>query len=290
MNQPLVRIEGITKHFKKFSLRSVDLSVEEGTIVALLGPNGSGKSTLFRIMMNLIQAESGSMHIFDKNMQEYETEIKKEIGYVGDQYDIFGDLTIAELASLISYWYSTWDQTRYKELLLKYNIDESSKFKNCSKGEKKKVEFIMALSHHPKLLLLDEPTAGVDIISVRRMKEDLLAYMESGTRSIILATHQVDEVKELCDYIYVLHKGRIVDSFLKDEIMEKWARIKVSQLTNNIQSHSAIIDININDQLLVTNNLQEMEHLLAQEGISIIQLERLGIGEVLEYLIAPKQP
>lgn len=285
MGNVVVDIEGVSKKLKHFQLDSVHLQVQEGTCVALLGPNGSGKSTFFRIIMNLLHVQAGSIRLFGQQWTENETDLKNAIGFVGGQYDILGDLSVAELASLVSYWYSSWSREMYIQLLERYQVDERIQFKNCSKGTQKKVEFIFAIAHQPSLLLLDEPTSGVDIISRRRMKEDLLSFMENGDRSIVLATHQVDEVRDLCDYIYVLHQGRVVDSFIKDEIRENWARLRVSLLTPTIEGHPSIKAVDRAQHQLVTSDLHEMESFLEQQKVSIAHMERLAIDEVLEYLI-----
>ncbi|OIJ15186.1 hypothetical protein BKP35_04870 [Anaerobacillus arseniciselenatis] len=281
----IVDIKGLTKHYKKFSLGPIDFEVETGTAVALVGTNGSGKSTFFRLIMNLLQSDGGSINIFDQDLTEKETEIKKSVGYVGDLLEPFSYLTVKELSSLISYWYPSWDDKRYTQLIERYHIDEGQKYGKCSKGTKKKVEFIFALCHKPMLLLLDEPSAGVDIISQRKMKEDLLNYMEDGKRSIVLATHNIDEVKQLCDYITILEEGKIIHSFEKDELHEKWARLWVSHVSEVLNNHSNVIKVEESPLQLVTDDLPVIEKELEKEGITIKHINRLSLEEVIEHMI-----
>lgn len=283
MNTSLLRVNQLTKHYKKFTLGPINLEVEKGTIVALVGANSSGKSTLFRLIMKIIQADRGEIFFLGENIDKKEVEFKQKVGFAGELLEPFGHLTIAELGSLVSYWYPSWDHKKFEQLLIRYHIDSDEKFKKCSKGTKKKVEFILTLCHDASLLLLDEPTAGVDIISQRKMKEDLLAYMESGEKSIVLATHMIDEVKQLSDYIFVLNDGKMIDSFNKDEIFEKWAKLIVSDIPLHINNHPNVLSIEENQ--IVTNNIQVLENDLKQAQVLVIDSERLTIEEVLEILI-----
>lgn len=168
MKHPILSINELSKRYKKFSFGPLDLQIERGTVVALVGPNGSGKSTFFRLIMNLVRADKGTVKCFGKCMNMYEMACKQKIGYVaGDLFQILGHLTIQKLADLVSYWYPSWNWKRYAELIDRYEIDEQEKYANCSTGTKKKVDFIFAMAHDPELLLLDEPSSGVDMVSQR---------------------------------------------------------------------------------------------------------------------------
>ncbi|MCT8136739.1 ABC transporter ATP-binding protein [Anaerobacillus sp. CMMVII] len=285
MNTSMATIKSLTKQYKKFTLGPLDFQIEKGTAIALVGPNGSGKSTFFRLLLNIIQHDGGTIQLFGKDIVENETEIKQKVGYVGDLLEPFAHVTIKELATLISYWYPSWNQKQYVHFLQRYNIDETAKYGKCSKGTKKKVEFIFSLCHSPELLLLDEPTAGVDIGSQRKIKEDLLNFMEDGDKSLILATHSVDEIKQLCDYITILHEGKIIHSLNKDEIYERWSRVWVSEVTDPIRSHPNVLDIDGPPLQIVTNDRTTLEVALKNELISITHTQRLSLEEVIEHLI-----
>lgn len=285
MSTSMIEIKGLTKHHQKFSLGPIDLQVDEGTTVAVIGANGSGKSSLFKMMMNLLQADGGSIHYFGQAMTEKETDIKREIGYAGELLDPYGYYSIKELSSLISYWYPNWDHQYCKFLFERYSIDVEQKFEKCSKGTKKKVEFIFAICHNAKILLLDEPSAGVDIISQRKMKEDLMQYMEAGDRSLVLATHNNDEVKQLCDYITILDQGKIITTFEKDEIYEKWARLWVSHLPETLKNHPHVMKVDESLLQIVTDDVSLLERELENAGISISHRNWLSIEEVIEFII-----
>lgn len=287
MNTSMIDIKGIKKYYKNFSIGPLDFQVNKGTAVALIGTNGSGKTTLFRIMMNLLQAESGSIHFFGYDLAENEAEIKQNIGYVGELLEPYGNLTIKELASMIAYWYPTWNDKQYEYLLKRYNLNENEKYGKCSKGTKKKVEFVFALSHETKVLLLDEPSAGLDMISQQKMKEDLLNYMEDGERSIVLATHNIDEVKQLCDEIVIIEEGKMITTFNKDDVYEKWARVWVSELPSTSFPH--ILQVEKTPPQIVTDNFPLIEKELAKFGISIVRSNRLSLEEVIEHMVSREE-
>lgn len=285
MNTSAIEIKGLEKHYKKFSLGPLDLQVDKGAVVALLGGNGSGKSTLFRIVMNILQKDKGSISLLGKNMKENEVELKQKIGFVGDLLEPFGHLTIKELANHISYWYPTWDAEYYQYLLSRYKMDEKEKYGKCSKGMKKKAEFIFSISHHPEILLLDEPTSGIDIVSQRKMKEDLTLFMENGEKSILLSTHIMEEVKQLGDYIYLLDEGKIVYSFEKDDIYDNWAKIWVTELPEKIKVHPNIVHVANSPLQITTNDFQQVQQELESHNVTISHIQRLTLEEVIEYLV-----
>ncbi|RYD02112.1 hypothetical protein N752_27055 [Desulforamulus aquiferis] len=285
MNISVLEIKGLTKHFKRFTLGPLDLQIEKGTAMGLVGANGSGKSTLLRLLMNILQPDGGTIEFLGQRTKENETEFKERVGYAGELLEPFGHVTIKELSSMVSYWYPKWDNHRYEHFLKRYNIDEGAKYGKCSKGTKKKVEFIFSICHDPQLLLLDEPSVGVDISSQRIIKEDLMSFMENGEKSIIMATHAIDEIKSICDIITVLHEGRIIYSVNKDEIYENWARIWVSEVREQIARHPNVLSITGSPLQLVTNNLRAVEEELRKEQISITHIQRLAVEEVLEHYI-----
>lgn len=285
MTTSALTIKGLTKKMKQFYLGPIDLEIEKGTVVALIGANGAGKSTFLRVLMNVQKADDGDVLTFGEDFMKNETTLKQKMGYVGNMYEAYRHLTIKELSSLISYWYPTWDQDRYYHYLTRYQMNENMKYGDGSTGTRKKAQFIFSLCHDSNLLLLDEPSAGMDILSQRKMKEDLLTYMEDGERSILLATHMIDEVEQLADYISVMEQGTIVHTFNKDEVRENWARVWVSELTDSIKTHFGVIRASNHPPEIVTNNLPELEQEVKRQQMTINQIQRLTIEEVVEHLI-----
>ena len=293
MTTSVLEVKKLEKHFKNFSFGPVDFQIEKGTAVALVGGNGSGKSTFFRLLMNILQAEAGTVHLFGENLIENEIDIKRKIGFIGDMLEPFSSLKIKEIASLVSHWYPTWDNERYTQLIQRYNINENEKFGKCSKGTKKKVEFVLSVCHQPDILLLDEPSANVDIVSQRKMKEDLIKYMEDGEKSIVLSTHIMDDVRQICDYVTIIENGKIIFSFEKDEIHEKWAKVWIPELPKHLIDHPHIVMVdkmNSTSLQIVTNDFPELERDLLANEITIQHLDRITLEEMMELVIEEEHP
>ncbi|SHG33746.1 ABC transporter ATP-binding protein [Ornithinibacillus halophilus] len=285
MVSSLMQAKEVTKKYKRFSLGPLDMEVEPGIVIGLIGSNGSGKSTLLRVLMDVLKRDSGHIKFFGQEWHEDDVEWKQKVGYAGEILDAYGFLTVGELKDLISRWYPSWSNEQFETLVKRYKIDLKEKYRRCSKGTQKKIEFIFTLCHNPSLLLLDEPTAGVDIVSQRKMKEDLLNFMEDGEKAIVLATHTVDEINSICDEIVVLESGRIIHSFNKDEITENWARIWTSDIGENVKNHPNVIQYYSNPCQIVTNDLDTLEGIIQKEQITINHMQRLSLEEVLEFLI-----
>lgn len=285
METSLVQVKDLKKRYKRFQLGPLDLTVETGMVVGLVGANGSGKSTLFQVLMNITKEDEGQIQFFGKDRSPANANWKEKIGFAGELLEGFDYLTISEIKSFISHWYPRWDEDAFEYFVKRYQIELDKKYGKCSKGTKKKVEFIFTLCHDPTLLLLDEPSAGVDLVSRRKMKEDLIRFMENGDKSIVLATHTIDEINTLCDEIVVLHEGHIVCSYNKDDIYDNWARIWTSDLTDNMKQHPNVIRFETAPPQVITNDVKALEKALQEEKINIHQTQRLAMEEVLEYLI-----
>lgn len=285
MSEIILRMDNVTKWLDRFHLGPLNIELQRGTVVGIIGPNGSGKSTLFRLMTNLLQTDSGTLTLFGHQMIHKETQIKQKIGYVGDHFEYVHHLTINEITEIVSYWYPQWSDEKYNYLIHRYDIDTNVKFGKCSKGTKKKIEFIFSLVHEPELLILDEPTAGVDIVSQRKMKEDLYDYLDDGMKSIIMATHVANEINLFCDYVYVIQDGKLIHSFEKDSVQSQWARLWVSEMPAHILTHPNVIKVYNEPAGLLTNNAEAIEEVLHQEGIAIIQRQNVGLDEALEWMI-----
>lgn len=286
MSESMLELTKVSKRLKSFSFGPISLQLHQGFVAAIVGPNGSGKSTLFRILMNLIEQDAGHIHWFGRMFGENESKIKQNIGYVSSGlYDVFGHLSIVELASLVSYWYPTWKDERFRRMADRYEIDLKKKYGECSTGTKKKVDFILAIVHEPLLLLLDEHTAGVDMSSQRKMKEDIIQFMDRGDRSIMVATHQQEEVQQFCDQVYILKQGQLLHHFDKDEAEQCWVRLWVSSLPQTVTQHPNVKEVNHRSRQLVTDHVPTIEAILHQKGIKVQHRQRLPIDEIIEYYL-----
>src|SRR5215204_2678443 len=206
-DHPVISLRDVRKSYGDFELGPVNLEIEPGYIVAIVGPNGGGKSTLFGMLMNLIQPDSGEVSVFGLAYPEDEVEIKQRIGYVPERPVGHEEMSARALGEFVSYWYPRWDQGLYQDLLLRSEIDPDKRFGELSKGMQRRLSFALALATGSELLLLDEPTAGVDPFARREMLEDISRFMNDGEKTVVLATHVMEEVRRIADYVVFLADG-----------------------------------------------------------------------------------
>src|SRR5215218_7702888 len=221
-DHPVISLRDVRKSYGDFELGPVNLEIEPGYIVAIVGPNGGGKSTLFGMLMNLIQPDSGEVSVFGLAYPEDEVEIKQKIGYVPERPVGHDEMSARALDEFVSYWYPRWDQGLYQDLLLRSEIDPDKRFGELSKGMQRRLSFALALASGPELLLLDEPTAGVDPFARREILEDLLRFMHDGhhgahdgERTLFFATHVMEEARRIADYVVLIADGVFLGPYEK---------------------------------------------------------------------------
>jgi len=232
---PAVEIDGLTKAYKKFRLDSVSMELPEGLILGLIGPNGAGKTTTLKIMMDMIRADSGRIHIFGLDHHTHTREIKNRVGYVGEEPQFYGDKSVSWTGKWISGFYRNWDLNHFEKLLTDFGISRTKKTGQLSKGMRVKLSLALALSHQPELLILDEPTAGLDPVVRRDVLERLRSLSKSQGRSVIISSHITDDITRIADLIVFLIDGRVVLSESKDDLLAKWKRIHFQEKALNSQ-------------------------------------------------------
>jgi ABC-2 type transport system ATP-binding protein len=204
----MIKLENVSKSLGSFSLKDISFELPSGCICGLIGENGAGKTTLLHILTGLYSYDSGEINIFGKKYSDNEYEIKQDIGVVlqGDLFDLNGTLLVN--AKRYGDFYENYDDLALKNYLSRFDLDGKKKYKALSKGEKLKFALAFALSHNPKLLFLDEPSANFDIDFREEFHHILRDFTADGTRSVILSTHITSDVERFADYILFLKKGR----------------------------------------------------------------------------------
>lgn len=284
MERPVISLKDIRKSYGDFELGPVNLEVEPGYIVAVVGPNGSGKSTLFRMLMNLARPDEGSLALFDSAYPAEEVEIKQKIGYVPERSVGHDEMSAKDLGEFVSHWYPTWEQKTYDELLSRSEIEENKKFGKLSKGMQRRLTFALAAATGSELLLLDEPTDGVDPFARREMLEDISAFMEGGDKTVVLATHVMEEVRRLADFVAFLVDGEFLGLYEKDDLLEQWRTFWTdAEPEKNLPG---IVEIESgNPARIVSDSPEETEAALAKENIRIVRSGTLDLEEILSHLM-----
>jgi len=255
----ILEINNLNKAYKNsyFSLQDVSFSIPRGTIMGFVGENGSGKTTTIGCILNTLIKDSGSVKIFDVEMTDAATHIRDDIGVVYDTNCFPEILTAAKISSMMKHVYTNWDADLFNDYLQKFKLPAKKRIKTFSRGMSMKLGIAVALSHHPKLLILDEATSGLDPIVRDDILDVLLEFVQDENHSILLSSHITSDLEKVADYITFIHDGRIIFSQDKDKLKYKYGimRLKASQFEeldkNDIlayRRHDYQIDVLIADR------------------------------------------
>ncbi len=217
-------ISGLTKTYKDFTLDHVSFTVPNGSIVGLIGENGAGKSTTINAALGLIQKEDGHVSILGN--EELDNDIKEQIGVVFDGSNYPELLSPDKINRIMKNIYHSWDEQTYFQLLKQFSLPTDKQIKQFSKGMKMKLAVSAALSHHSKLLILDEATSGLDPIIRDDILDMLLDFVQDEEHSILVSSHITSDLEKIADYIVFIHEGKVVFSKAKDELLEQYGIIK----------------------------------------------------------------
>ena len=284
----IIEIANLRKTYKGFTLDNISLNVLKGTILGLIGPNGAGKTTTIKILMDMVQPQSGSVRIFGMDHKKNIKHVRNRVGYVGEEQFFYGDMTVAWTVNFVSGLFAKWYTNMFQKLLTDFAISRTKKTKELSKGTKVKLSLAIALSHNPELMILDEPTAGLDPVIRREILELLRTFPEDGKKSVIISSHITDDITRIADYVAFLVEGKIVLSETKDELLSKWKRIHYKdgaledRIVNSLTSRKAHMFGNSG----ITNDYpalkEELSEGLAREEIKV---ENVDLDDVLIALV-----
>ena len=223
-----VELNNLCKSYGRFSLDSVTLELPCGCIMGLVGENGAGKSTTIKLILDIIQKDSGSIKLFGEEINASSSKLRDSIGVVLDEPCFPEALTAVHINKIMKHTYTNWDEKYFFELLRRFDVDESKKFKSLSKGTKMKVSIAVALSHSAMLLILDEPTSGLDPVIRDEIVDVFYEFTRNPSNSILISSHIVSDLEKLCDYIAFIHKGKLLICDEKDRLLEKYGIIRCS--------------------------------------------------------------
>lgn len=222
----LIEIKGIHKTYPGFSLKNVSFSVPGGCIMGLIGENGAGKSTTLKAVLDLIRIDSGLIEIFGMDHHKCGAQIREDIGVIIDGAGFHESLTPNEIRKYMCKIYKNWDDTYYMDLLKKFSVPEDKKIKDFSTGMKRKHLIASAIAHHPKLLILDEATSGLDPVIRDEILDMLLEFIQDEEHSVLISSHITSDLEKVADYITFIHKGEVFLSDEKDQIMEHYGIVR----------------------------------------------------------------
>ena len=279
----MLEVRGLSKRLNDFELDNISFKLEPGYIMGFIGPNGSGKSTTIKLIMNLLKKDSGAIKIFGKDHIKFEKEIKDRIGFVYDESYFYEDLTMERMKSVISPFYSKWDDKSFYKYMKDFNLDPNKKIKDLSKGMKMQYSLALALSHDAELIIMDEPTSGLDPIFRREILDILYDVIQDENKSIFFSTHITTDLDKIADYITFIDDGKMVFSKSKDEILEDYGLVKGGNAlldSNNRKEFIGIRETNVGFEGL-TENVEAIRSLFGDQII----IERPTLEDIMIYSV-----
>ncbi len=220
-----ITLNGVSKHYDDFALHDINLALPTGQVMGLVGVNGAGKSTLLRLLMGLVRADGGEVDVLGQRLPQAQVEVKREIGYASDDMRLYKGQTLRWHMDFIRGVYPRWDEAYAQDLLKRFDLRPQQAIKGFSHGQRVKALLLLLFARHPKLLLLDEPTTGLDPVARGEVLDAIAEVLRDEERSILFSSHNTADVEQVADSITFLHGGKIIASRDKESFLDGWRRI-----------------------------------------------------------------
>ena len=274
-------ISEMVKEFPEFKLGPINLDLEPGTVLGYIGPNGSGKTTTMHCMVGLVKKDSGSIKIFGRDNDPNEVDWKFDIGYVGDKHVFYENWNGEKNLKFLAQFYPNWNDKYVANLVERFKLPLNKKAKDMSSGNRVKLSLVGALAHSPKLLILDEPTAGLDPVVRTELLDVLFEVVESGERAIFYSTHILSDISRIADELAFLDNGTIKYKTAKDDLTDNWRRIsfKISGDQNEFEN-TVKIDNQGENYKVISSNFNKTIEQLRSLGAQNIMDTRMSIDEI----------
>ncbi len=281
-----VEVKGLLKQIDHFEIGPVDLDFEPGTITALVGKNGAGKSTFAKLLMNLAKRDRGEIFLEGQPVSSSSEEWKTKIAYQPQVLLGCNAFNGCELKKLISSLYPTWDEELFIRLVEVFKIPLDKPYGSLSPGVQQQLNFVLSLPRDTDILLLDEPTAHMDIHSKQLVQDELATWMERGEKTMILVSHQVEDIRKLADFIVVFQEGKILAHAAKDGLTQNYKRYWLElEMTDAVPGEIA----RKNGRIIVTNQSVKTEQFFLEKGIRWTDSRRLELEEIISMMIGSRE-
>ncbi len=281
MNDKHIEMRGVRKVYRYFTLDDLSLDLEPGQILGFVGPNGAGKSTTLRLAMGMIAPDAGEIRVLGHAMPEHQASAKRDVGYVSGEMRLLPHATLGWHMEFMKSIYPEWDGGYAATLVKRFNLRLEQNARSLSLGEHVKAALLLALARRPRLLILDEPTTGLDPVARHEVISEFMDVLRDESRSILFSSHNTVDVERISDRITFIDRGRVVDSANKEDFLDRWRRIQVQlppgavlpALPNIVQRQT-----DGHFHTLTTN--QFSEGLLQLVGPHVTQVQRMSLEEI----------
>ena len=282
--QNAIELNNVSKRYADFYLENFSLQLPAGQIMGLVGVNGAGKSTTLRMLMGLIKSDTGSVDVLGYRLPEQQVLAKENIGFASEDLRLYKTENLRWHMQFIKSIFPSWDATYAEHLLKIFDLNPEQKLKGYSHGQRVKACLLLILARKPKLLILDEPTTGLDPVARHEVLSELADILRDENRSVLFSSHNTQDVEQLSDSITFLHKGKLLASEDKESYLESWRRIVCLGDTNGkkidvpglamLKTNGSLYELkvkNFNDGIL---------NQLRAQGFEISQVEPMSLEQI----------
>jgi ABC-2 type transport system ATP-binding protein len=284
MNGLSIRVEGVCKRYPHFFLDSISFELGEGQVLGFIGANGAGKSTTIRILMGLVRQDSGSVHVLGHSMPAEQTAAKLDIGFVSEDMRLYGAATLAWHMNFVASMYPRWDQAYADTLLRRFDLKPQQKIKGLSHGQRVKAALLLALARQPRLLILDEPTTGLDPVARREVLGELMSVLTDEGRTIFFSSHNTLEVEQISDHIAFIDRGRLIALDEKEDLLDRWRRVRlVVPPSSALPQLPGVVEVAGTDRLPVLTTSQfdpAVVSLCQDRGVMVQAVDSMTLEEI----------
>lgn len=277
----ILEVKGLNKDLFTFEIKDVSFDLKYGYIMGFIGPNGSGKTTTIKLIMNLLKKDHGEIKIFGKDHVKFEKEIKDRIGFVYDGSYFYENLSMRNMKEVIAPFYSKWDEDLFNKYMREFGLDPGRKIKKLSKGEKMKYGIALAFSHHADLIIMDEPTAGLDPIMRRELLDILYEIIQDNKKAVFFSTHITTDLEKIADYITFINKGKIEFSKSIEDVGDSFYIVKGDTgVLDSVDKNNFIGNriTNVGFEALVT----DVERIRDKYGEQLV-IEKPSLEDIMYY-------
>lgn len=284
MNDFAVQLRGVRKRYPHFALEDVSLDVPTGTIMGFIGANGAGKSTTMRILMGLVGHDSGTVEVLGCEIPAHAIQAKQQIGYVSEEMRLFPAATLDWHMQFVARVFEGWDAAYASALMRRFDLRPSQKIKGLSHGQRIKAALLLALARRPRLLVLDEPTTGLDPVARQEVIGALAEAVQDEERAVLFSSQNTLDVEQIADRITFIDRGRIVDADDKEQYLDRWRRLRLELPTSGVMpvmDHVVATVIAGRTATLTTDRFSESQvAACAAAGSAVHAIDRMTLEEI----------
>jgi ABC-2 type transport system ATP-binding protein len=294
MSEFTFQLQQVSRRYPHFQLQNISLSLPEGGIMGLIGPNGAGKSTLIRILMGLIAADQGQVKVLGHDMPDQQVLAKQHIGFASEDMRLHKNASLSWHMNFIrSIFPEQWDERYAQHLVKTFDLLPEQKIKGMSHGQRVKSGLLLILARHPRLLILDEPTTGLDPVARKEVLNEMMAVLQDEERSILFSSHNTQDVEQLSDQIAFIDRGSLVSCKDKEQFVEDWRRVRLrtpEELTISPgQQIREVIRQGQNAVLTVQGLTDDLLASWQQQGAHVQQVDHLSLEEIFVAEVEAKR-